>query len=198
MLVEYLTVYLIFIIFMSLLAGVFAFRARSFRPQILLPLLLVLIVLSAIAVYFYSIYFNSIPEVIVPDLTGTRLETALAKLDELKLHSRHAGTVYDMKYPEGVLVSQRPEPGRRVKLGRTVSVLTSSGRRRVVVPNLLGRSLNQAAAALEAQGLLLGRVEQDQVMGIDSGIVLTQSPLPGEAVDVGVSVDLTVSASEEQ
>jgi serine/threonine-protein kinase len=198
MLVEYLTIYLVFIIILAILAIFLVLRWRTFNFKLIVPLVIALVGLPAVFVYCYSIYFDSIPDVIVPNLTGTRLETALAKLEEMKLHSRHAGTVFDMKYAEGVVVSQRPEAGRRVKLGRTVSLLTSSGKRRIAVPNILGRPLEQAAAALESRGLLLGRTSYDYVPELDPGIVLTQSPLPGEEVDVGSFIDITVASTVEQ
>ena len=197
MLVEYFTIYLVFVMVLAALAVFFVFRWKSFRLRIALPLILALVCLPAVGVYCYSIYFNSIPDVIVPDLAGTRLETAFTRLDSMKLHYRHAGTVYDMKYPEGIVVSQRPEAGRKVKLGRTVSLLTSSGKRRVQVPNLLGRPLDQATAVLEARGLLLGKTEQDYVPEIEAGTVLTQVPLPGEEIEVGTFVDLTIASPVE-
>jgi beta-lactam-binding protein with PASTA domain len=134
---------------------------------------------------------------VVPDLTGLPLEEAVEKLESLDLEGRFAGSLFNMDYPEGSVVSQQPEGGRRVKIGRMVNLLTSSGKRKVNVPNLLGRPSIQAEAVLAAEGLFLGVVIADFVPELDPGIILTQNPLPGEEAEAGSSVDITVSGTEE-
>ncbi|MDD5382357.1 MAG: PASTA domain-containing protein [Candidatus Margulisbacteria bacterium] len=197
MLIEYLTFYLIFIIIASLLVSLIVLRLKFPSPQVVIPLVIALILVPAPVGYVYVTYFNSLPETSIPDLSGLTLDTAMAKLESLDLKGRHAGSVYDMKYPEGRVVSQRPEAGRKVKVGRLVSLLTSSGRRRTIVPNLLGRPAAQIEEVLAAKGLLLGEVRQDFMPELDPGIVLTQSPLPGEEVDVDSAINVTVSSTAE-
>jgi beta-lactam-binding protein with PASTA domain len=197
MLIESLTYYLVFVIIASLAAGLLVWRIKLPASRIIIPLIFAVILLPAPAVYVYATYFSSIPEVVVPNLAGQPLEQAFKVIEELGLSSRHAGQVFDTNYAEGQVVSQRPEAGRKVKLGRTVFLVTSSGSRHVSVPNLLGRPLGQAEAVLSAKGLLLGQVNQDYVPELDPGIILTQSPLPGEDTVVPGSVSVTVSATAE-
>ncbi|MFH1683933.1 MAG: PASTA domain-containing protein [Candidatus Margulisiibacteriota bacterium] len=197
MLTEYLSYYLIFVIAASILIALIVLRVKFFAPRYLLPIIAVVILFPAMIVYLYFTYFTSIPEVLVPDLTGMRQEEAFVKLESLKLKGREAGKVFDMMYDEGRVVSQRPEGGRKVKVGRSVSLLTSSGKRSVLVPNLLGRLAVQARAVLSANGLILGMASEEYVPELDPGIILAQSPLPGEEIDAGSYISITVSTSFE-
>jgi len=197
MLIDYLTYYLIYLITVSFLGVLIVWRFGLPSPKTLLPLLGGVLFLPAAVVYFYSAYFTSIPEVIVPDLKGVMLEDAIERLAVLQLNGRHSGMVYDMKYDEGMVVTQRPEANRAVKTGRTVYLITSSGKRRVTTPNLLGRPAKQAEAVLAAKGLRLGRVTEEPVPDIDPGVILTQLPLPGEEIDAASYVSITISASGE-
>lgn len=160
-------------------------------------LLLLFIFLFLIGGYFYLAYFNSLPEVVVPDVTGLPLEAAREKLEESDLRARLAGSVYEMKYSEGAVVSQRPEGGRKVKVGRVVNLMVSSGRRKVVVPNLLGRPFSQADAVLSAVELQLGEVRQEKNIAVEEGTILAQEPVPGEEVGMGSSVDLLIATTSE-
>jgi serine/threonine-protein kinase len=95
------------------------------------------------------------------------------------------------------VASQRPEGGRRVKIGRIVNLIVSVLDKKAIVPNLLGRSHNDIEVLLAARGLVSGEVSFDYVPGVEGGVVLTQNPLPDEEIDPGAAVAVTVSSSWE-
>jgi len=197
MLIEYFTYYLIFVIVFSILISLVIFRFKFPSPHIIIPIIIAVVLLPGVIGYIYFTYFTGIPEVVVPDLTGKRLNTALMELNSLKLEGRKAGSVFDLRYAEGRVVSQQPEIGRMVKVGRTINLIVSSGKRKVVVPNLLGRPEVQARAVLAAKGLLLGNIGTEYAVDLEPGIVLAQSPLPGDQVNVNSYVSVTISTSQE-
>lgn len=198
MLTSYFHYYLIFVIAACFLLVLLSLGKKKIGSlKMIIGILAALFALPLVAGYLYLTYFTSLPVVEVPVLTGMTLEEAMNTLASLDLRGKHAGSVFDMKYPEGMIVSQSPESGRKVKLGRVITLLTSSGRQRVTVPNLLGRPAAQAEAVLSAEGLTLGKESHDVVPEIDAGTILTQSPLPGEEVDINSAVDITVSVSNE-
>ncbi|MBN2058136.1 MAG: PASTA domain-containing protein [Candidatus Saganbacteria bacterium] len=197
MFIEYLSYYLIFVIIASLVTALLVMRFRFPAPHITISVMVGFILLPGFLVYIYGTYFTSIPEVKVPDLTALSLDEAFIRLEVLGLKGRHAGSLFDTRYPEGVIASQQPESGRRVKAGRMISLLTSSGKRKVLVPNLLGRPLSQAEAVLAAKGLYIGSINKDEVSQLDPGLILSQTPLPGEEIDSGSYVSLSVSATPE-
>ena len=194
---KYLTIYLSTVIVMSVLLATLVLRFKLAASRFLIMLVLLLVILPLPIGYFYFIYVDSLPEVSVPNLTGLRLEEAMKRVAVLRLKGRHVGNVYDMKYPEGYVVSQRPEAGRKVKVGRMVNLIASSGKRRVIVPNLLGRPESQAEAVLAAGGLMLGEITRDYTPEIDPDIVLGQNPLPGEEVAVETRVAITISSQQQ-
>jgi serine/threonine-protein kinase len=151
----------------------------------------------AAGVYIYYVYFNVLPEVIVPGVVGMPFPAAEEKLSQLDLHAKKAGEVYEPKYPEGYVVSQRPEAGRKVKVGRTINLLLSSRQKLVLVPNFLGRQLSSSYALLATVGLQLGEIKKEKNLDLEEGTILAQEPLPGEEIPAGSRVDFLVSTTLE-
>jgi beta-lactam-binding protein with PASTA domain len=197
MLVSYLVSYLIFVMIVSALISIVLIKVKLSLMRTIVPIIAAIFILPLLAGYVYLSYFVSIPEVVVPDLTGIKVDNVYEKLNELELQGQHAGSVFNMSKPEGQIVSQNPASGRKVKAGRTIYFITSSGRQKVFVPNLLGRPAVQAEAVLIAKGLRLGRKREEIVPEMDPGIILSQSPLPGEEVSISTYVVITVSATPE-
>lgn len=193
----YLSLYLVFVIVVSLIVSLLVLKLKFPSPRLIIALIMLFIASPLVFGYFYLMYFNSLPETIVPEVTGLSLTEAKEKLEAVDLQARMAGSVYESKYPEGAVVSQRPEGGRRVKVGRTVNLMLSSGKRKVVAPNLLGRTLSQVDAVLSAAELRLGEVRFERNQSVDEGIILAQEPLAGEEVEMGGSVDLLVATTRE-
>lgn len=96
--------------------------------------------------------------------------------------------------PEGTVIRQSPSAGSEAKEGDTVRLYISvkDTDERVPVPNVIGKSLAQAKNDIEAAGLVVGNVaeeESDQAVGT----VIRQSPSGGTA-EKESAVALTVSA----
>jgi len=197
MITSYLTLYLLFIILASLVISLLVLRLGLPSPQLIIILVLLFIVSPLAIGYFYFSYFDSLPEIAVPDVRGMDFESARSKLEESDLNARLAGSIYQTKYREGIIASQRPEAGRRVKVGRMVNLMISSGKRKVPAPNLLGRPVSQAEAVLSAAQLMVGEVKRERNLDAPDGTVLAQEPLPGEEAEVGGTVDLLVSTTGE-
>lgn len=193
MITSLVSFYLVFVILLALAIFLLSLLNRLPSLRIVIISAVMLLVLPAIAGYFYVYYFSSIPEVIVPNVTGIPFEFAREKLENAGLHARLAGTVYEMKFQEGYVISQKPEEGRKVKLGRAVSLMVSSGKRRVITPNLLGRNLSQAEAVLNAAELVIGEIKKEVNPELPEKTILAQEPLPGEEVEINRQVDLLVS-----
>lgn len=197
MLIQYLSYYFAFVIAAALLISYLVLKMNFPAPRVVIPAVIAVIILPGLLVYLYVTYFTSIPETTVPDVAGLKFEEALQRLEALDLKGRYAGSLFNMEYPEGSVVSQQPESGRRVKAGRVINLLTSSGKRKLSVPNLLGRPAVQAKAVLAAKGLVLGEVTEDYMPELEPGLILTQDPLPGEEVATGALINITVSTTQE-
>jgi eukaryotic-like serine/threonine-protein kinase len=95
--------------------------------------------------------------------------------------------------PENVVTSQSPEAGRTADRGSTVTVVVSAGPASAVVPNLAGRGVEDAKAALRDAGLtprLIFSLQSDQV-----GTVIDESPPASTSAKHGSPVTLTIAVS---
>jgi eukaryotic-like serine/threonine-protein kinase len=92
----------------------------------------------------------------------------------------------------GYVFEQQPDPGTKQARGSIVTILVSSGKPKVTVPSLVGRSRDAAVAELTRLGLA------PQVVQVSSSepanVVTAQNPKPGVVVVSGSSVRINVSS----
>ncbi|HWP82028.1 MAG TPA: PASTA domain-containing protein [Bacteroidota bacterium] len=129
----------------------------------------------------------------VPDVTGLPKEEAFQKLSEHGLVGKEFETRQDKQYPIGTVAQQNPLPGTEVKYGRGIYLTISGGEPKVSVPSLRGRSLRDAALALERFGLSLGRVEYQVSMNFPENTIIEQGISEETKVPVGTQVSVIVS-----
>ena len=97
----------------------------------------------------------------------------------------------DSDVERGLVVSQDPETPQRVDPGTFVTIIVSSGKPKVRVPSLVGRTRDEAVAELSDANLRANVVEVNS--SEQSGIVLATSPKAGETVVEGTTVRVNVS-----
>jgi beta-lactam-binding protein with PASTA domain len=101
---------------------------------------------------------------------------------------------YDDEIPAGRVARQNPDPRTLVKRGSPVTIFLSLGPRRVAVPDLRGKTLPGAQAAISGTGLALGRILGALAPNHEApGSVLEQDPDNGTAVAPATGVDLLLA-----
>ena len=97
--------------------------------------------------------------------------------------------------PAETVLAQSPESGQQATRGEGVSLLVSLGPAPVcrLMPDLRGRSLDEARALVGRIGLVLRRVMESGVQGAVPGSVLAQSLSPTSKVPSGTELYLTVA-----
>jgi beta-lactam-binding protein with PASTA domain len=131
--------------------------------------------------------------VVIPELVGKDVVYALELLSDLGLNTKVKGTEYSQNIPKNHIIFQEPEPGAEIKKGRDVKIIISKGPKSVLLPKLVGLSLQQARVILEENELCSGhlayvgsdRLEKDQIMA--------QFPAAGVQALRDSCVDLLVS-----
>jgi len=188
-----LIIYLMFIIISLLVISYLVTKMDVSNPHVIIMALAAIIVSPLLLSYVYSTYIMPVPEMIVPNVSNISFEDAKAKLESIRLGARISEKAYERGVPNGWVISQRPEPGRKVKIGREINLKVSIGERTVPVPNLVGRPLVQIEAVLTEAGLKIGdkKIQYDE--HYQSGTVVSQTPLPDTEVPVGSDVDVTVA-----
>lgn len=95
----------------------------------------------------------------VPELAGLDAEQAGAALAEVQLVLGTVTEEFSETVALGAVVSQSVAAGQDVARDSAVDVVVSKGPDRRVVPDLDGRTIDEATAALEAVGLVRGGVQ---------------------------------------
>jgi len=128
-----------------------------------------------------------VPNVVA--MTEAAATTAIEAVDSLSVSVTYE---YHNTVPAGKVISQNPPANTAVNVGTTVNIVVSVGR--PTVPNVVGASLAAATFIIEAiDNLTVGDVTQQYSNTVGAGLVISQNPVGGSAVDVGTVVDLVVS-----
>lgn len=190
---SWLVLYLLFIILALLIIGYLVTKLHVERPRMVIFALALLIVSPILLGYFYSTYIAPVPEISVPDVAMLSVGDAAARLAKSGLIARVAEKAYERNVPIGGVISQKPEAGSIVKVGRIINLKVSIGDRMVMVPNLVGRQISQIEVLLSEVGLKIGERKRGFSEQYQSGVVIDQDPLPETEVAVGSRVAVTVA-----
>jgi serine/threonine-protein kinase len=132
----------------------------------------------------------------VPDVVGKDFELAQAELTDAKLAPAKGPSRYDDTLPAGAVLATDPKVGTELKPGTKVTLVLSKGRAPISVPNLVGKNINEARAALAQLGLTPAETYKDSDKPKDE--VLGQSPADGTGVEKGAQVKLEISKGPAQ
>ncbi|KAB2926222.1 MAG: PASTA domain-containing protein [Candidatus Contendobacter sp.] len=140
--------------------------------------------------------FSQPQEVAVPgEVIGMTVEDAREALFAVGLFHVGAITVQ----PHDTIAAGRvsglsPTAGTMVAYGTTINLFVSSGTQPpVATPNVVGQTLANATAILQAAGLQLGFVSRQTSNTVEAGRVISQNPLMTALVPVGWKINLVVS-----
>jgi beta-lactam-binding protein with PASTA domain len=127
--------------------------------------------------------------VTVPSVVGQSITEAVQALANLGLTTTTVRVNSDK--PVDIVTAQAPAAGAVVVEGAEVRINVSKGPKQVAVPSVLGLSIDQASAQLQAAGFFVLRtdVESNEV----AGTVVGQSPAGNATAPAGAKVTLQVS-----
>ena len=128
----------------------------------------------------------------VPVLTGLTEAEAVEALTAAGLRAGDISNEWDAVIPSGEVVSSTPGAGEELKADSTVDLVISKGPQPVELPDLTGTPVEEATAALVAEGLQVDTTEEFST-AYSTGTVISSVPSSGEKVDVGGTVTLVVS-----
>ena len=134
----------------------------------------------------------------VPNLKGVSLRQAELMLGEQGLEVGEINWVPSDSLPENVVVNSSPSYGLSVPLGMSVNLQVSLGisQDTVMMPNLMGKSLEETKDILKELSLGIGEIRYEVKNELLPGTVLEQFPEEGTKIPRGSNIDLTVSIKE--
>ncbi len=131
----------------------------------------------------------------VPKVVGMKKEEAIKALEDAKLKVEVVEET-NKKIQEGYVISQETDPETDVFAGDIVKIHVSTGVEKVVVPDVIGKSQDEAKKSLETQGFTVTVVNSED-SSKENGVVLKQSLDSGMSVEKGSSITITVNSYEE-
>ena len=128
----------------------------------------------------------------LPDLKGKKKDSAEKTLSGAKLQMEVSGEAFSDSIGKGKVISQKPEPGTECEETQKISVVISKGVEQVTVPDVTGKSQEEAEKALET-AKLKSETESVYSSDVESGYVVSQSEEAGESIDKNSTVTISVS-----
>jgi serine/threonine-protein kinase len=136
-------------------------------------------------------------EVEVPELVGLPLDQAYKILEAQHLSGEVGATRPDSLYPEGYVIEQSPESGRKAKVGRNVKLVVSTGPQLIRIPHLEGLNLSQAQSVAQNLSLRILNIDSMPSDSVPAGRIIGVAPAPGSEVPPGSGIELMVSLGAE-
>ncbi len=131
--------------------------------------------------------------VIVPDLVGKDVVSALELLTDLQLNTKVSGSEYSDQFSKNHVTFQEPEAGSEIKKDRDVRIMISKGTRAIIMPRLLALSEQQARMIMEENGITRGHLSRTFDRRVAADHVMVQVPAAGVMIPRGATADLLVS-----
>ncbi|MBM7515351.1 Stk1 family PASTA domain-containing Ser/Thr kinase [Nocardioides nitrophenolicus] len=131
-----------------------------------------------------------------PGVIGMERAAATTKLDEAGLGVK-VEEVYSESVAKGVVIATDPRPGDRILPDGDVRLTVSLGKERYDVPDLTGKTVDEATAALAEVKFVAGQPVEEWSETVEAGRVIRSTPAFGtpeaQRLPVGTSVTLVVS-----
>ncbi|WP_062204897.1 Stk1 family PASTA domain-containing Ser/Thr kinase [Demequina salsinemoris] len=138
------------------------------------------------------------PDIAVPNLVGMTVEDAQAELDDLLLENTVTEAA-SSDVAEGSVISTTPAEGEMLYEGDSVELVVSSGPGTATVPDVTGMTEDEAVAALQAEGLGIGTIDNTvHDADLAAGEVARTDPAADSEVDAGSDVDLYIADGRVQ
>ncbi|HEV8572471.1 MAG TPA: Stk1 family PASTA domain-containing Ser/Thr kinase [Actinomycetota bacterium] len=139
-----------------------------------------------------SVVLSRGPQLVeIPSVRGKPEQQARKELRGLGLVV-NVDRQYHDKVPQGDVIDQNPSAGTTIEVGKTVKLVVSRGKPPVEVPDLVGRTEQEAGALVTGAGLAL-RVTEEFSDTVPRGRVISQDPKKGTVVRKGDTVTIVVS-----
>ncbi len=148
----------------------------------------ILVILLA-SIYFF---FFAGKDISVPDFKGMTVEEAEDKAKDLNIEVEVDKYESSDEFKKDLIISQDPEKGTKVRKGKVVKLIVSKGNVKGIVPNVVGKSEEDARKMIEQYGFSVGEVKEKE-SDEPKGTVVEQTPKGGSNADGKTDIDLFIS-----
>jgi len=171
-------------------------KETSLLKGILMGALVILALIAVVAGLICGSRF--LQEIETPDLTGKSYSEGQAVLQEKGLSLVIEREMFSNDKPEGIILDQSPKAGEKIRPGEKVKVIISKGNKTLEVPDVKGKTVENARKTLTDRGFINIRIEQIFSDAGPAGVVLSQEPSPENMVSPSSTIFLKVSKGPEK
>ncbi|MCA1840418.1 MAG: Stk1 family PASTA domain-containing Ser/Thr kinase [Actinomycetota bacterium] len=166
-------------------------RRKAVAYLLIVSLFLSVLVLAGLLIA--SLFGGAGTTVEVPRVAGLTKDEAVKRIQGAGLKAIIDPNEFSDSVPEGTVVSQDPEDGRKVPKGSDIHLIVSKGPSQVAVPSVVGMTQTEAENALKEAGLRVGAITNKFDSSVPAGKVIDQDPAAGSTLDRDKPVNLIVS-----
>jgi serine/threonine-protein kinase len=153
---------------------------------------LLLAALGAAAAWFGYLRYTT-----TPGLLGLTQAAAEARLESAGLEVKVGQAAYSDTVQAGRVLRTDPAGGERVVDGGTVTLVLSKGVEQYQLPDLAGKTLDEAQDALLGLKMSYGKAVEKWSETVPAGQVIRTDPAAGATLRPGTSVDVWVSRGRQ-
>lgn len=137
---------------------------------------------------------------VVPDLKGRSLRDTKFALDRFGLKLGAVLRQISKDLPEGTIISQDIASGAKVKRGTYISVTESTGGSMdsLLVPNVIGKTLDDAQKILVQKGFKPGNITYQSNADLLPNTVIGQLPRGGDVASFSKPIDLFIAQAPDK
>ena len=130
--------------------------------------------------------------VVMPKVVGMNKEEAVSQLEGLDLVV-NVVEEYDKKVEAGYVIKQDVDAKKEIDAGETVTITVSKGVEKTTVPDLTGKTEEEAKKAITDAGLKLKTVVTTEDTSKEDGVIVKQSLEAGTEVEKDSTITITVN-----
>lgn len=134
--------------------------------------------------------------VAVPSVTGLTEEDAKKALNDVNLGCKVSRQPSDT-VAEGYVISQSQKGNSKIAKNSTVTISVSSGAGKSTMVNVVGKTEDEAIAAIKSAGFGSPAVDYDYSDTVEQGLVISQTPRANASAKSSDAVKIVVSRGKE-
>ena len=176
-------------------------RKKASRVSFLSGSFGLLLMTLALFIFLWNFWvrdlFSPAERIDLPDFVGSRYDDIVRNADPI--FNFVITDVYTNDTAPGVIISQKPDPGRSMsvdKEGVTVEISVSRSMTSIEVPDVSNRDYREAMAQLQKAGFAV-EVESSTSETVAHNYVISTSPAAGESIISGSTIYLNVSSGRQ-
>ncbi len=161
-------------------------KKKRRRRGIIIAIVAVIAVIAIAGIAYALISGTGTTEKIsVPDVVGKTQQEATEILEDEGFEVGAVSSRYDNDVEQGHVISQSPKANEEAEKGSKVNLVVSQGAESFEVPDIVGKTVQEAQEIADEKGLILKQSSTANSDTVEADHIISQNPTVGSAVKEG-------------